>query len=207
MIKKPQAVQSKKDYIEVPTKPIVVAFSGRRGSGKSEACKILCEELGFYDLKFAAPLKNMLRALYTTCGVDSDTIERKIEGDLKERPCEWLSGRTPRHAMQTLGTEWREMLSTELWSDMFFSTAMSGTYGDRITCSDYRFMHEAVVLEKLGAIKCRIFRPTADAADDEAAAHVSEQLADTLPHDFTITNDGTLEDFREKVRHQIASKL
>ena len=58
--------------------PIVVAFTGKRGSGKSEAVKVLVEELGFRELKFADPLKNMLRAMYATCGVDVDTIERKI---------------------------------------------------------------------------------------------------------------------------------
>ena len=32
--------------------------------------------------------------------------EAHIEGALKEVPCELLGGKTPRYAMQTLGTEW-----------------------------------------------------------------------------------------------------
>jgi hypothetical protein len=49
------------------------------------------------QVKFAGPLKSMCMALGLT--------EAHIEGHLKEVPCELLCGQTPRHAMQTLGTE------------------------------------------------------------------------------------------------------
>jgi len=181
----------------------VVAFTGKRGSGKSEAAKALVEEMGFVDLKFADPLKNMLRAMYSTCGLEDDEIERKIEGDLKEEPCPWLQGKTPRYAMQTLGTEWREMISTDMWSEMFKMRVKSGVFGDRIVCSDYRFPHEGLVLDDLGAVKYRITRDAADAATDEASQHSSETLIDMVPTDISIHNGGTLEDLRSNVLNDV----
>jgi hypothetical protein len=76
----------------------LIALTGYAGSGKSTLADILACEHGFTVVKFAGPLKAMLRAL----GLD----EREIEGDLKEQPCQLLAGHTPRRAMQTLGTEW-----------------------------------------------------------------------------------------------------
>lgn len=179
--------------------PVVVAFTGKRGSGKSEAVKALVNDLGFVELKFADPLKNMLRAMYRTCGVDDATIERKIEGDLKEEPCEWLSGKTPRYAMQTLGTEWRNLISEDLWASMFKRAVESGNLGPRVACSDYRFPAEGAVLDELGAVKYRIVRPEADAVSDEAAQHVSETSIDTISTDLDIENDGTVADLRDAV--------
>lgn len=195
------------EYGDLRRMPIVVAFTGKRGSGKSKAAEVLIERHGFKELKFADPLKNMLRAMYATCGVDADTIERKMEGGLKEEPCVWLLGQTPRYAMQTLGTEWREMIGTELWSEMFIRAVESGNLGQRIVCSDYRFPHEGEVLRKLGAVIYKVHRDTADAVDDVASQHESETLMDLLPCDISLQNNGTLEEFLDMVDQKISSGL
>lgn len=179
----------------------IYAFAGKRFSGKSTASKVLVDD-GFVDAKFADPLKNMMRAFYKTCGVDEETTERKIEGDLKEVPCEWLAGKTPRHAMQTLGTEWRDMISTTLWSDIFIQRVRSGVLGDKIVCSDFRFPHEAVALQELGAYTYRIER--ASLQDDDVSKHASETQIDTLPVLGVMSNDGTVEELREKVTALLA---
>ena len=184
--------------------PTVYAFAGKRGSGKSTASKVLVDS-GFVDLKFADPLKNMLRAMYATCGVDADTVERKLEGDLKEAPCEWLRGNTPRYAMQTLGTEWREMLSADLWSEMLVKRVESGNYGDRIVCSDFRFPgHEEEALNRLGARTYRINRPSLE--DDSMSEHASEKGTDKLNVCGIITNDGTIEQLEDTIRHILKSE-
>lgn len=191
--------EPRNEYGDLRRQQVVVAFTGKRGSGKSEAVKALTEELGFVELKFADPLKNMIRAMYRTCGVDDETIERKIEGDLKEEPCEWLMGKTPRYAMQTLGTEWRNMIAEDLWAEMFKKAVLSGNLGGRIACSDYRFPKEGEVLDALGAVKYRVTRPAADAATDEASQHASETLIDEISTDLDIENDGTVDDLRGAV--------
>jgi len=173
----------------------VYAFAGRKGSGKSTASKVLTDR-GFVDLKFADPLKNMLRAFYRTCGVDPETTERKIEGDLKEVQCDWLQGKTPRYAMQTLGTEWREMIGTSLWSDIFVKRVESGLFGDNIVCSDFRFPgHEEEALNHLGAYTYRITRPSQGDSD----GHASEIHIDNLKVGGVLNNTGTIADIKEFV--------
>jgi NTP pyrophosphatase (non-canonical NTP hydrolase) len=187
----------------VQEQAVVYAFAGKRGTGKSTASKVLTD-MGFVDLKFADPLKNMLRAMYRTCDVDPDTIERKIEGDLKEVPCDWLRGKTPRHAMQTLGTEWREMIATDLWSSMFVKRVRSGKYGSKIVCSDFRFPgHEEDALQELDAYTYRIIRPSIE--DDEVSAHASEANIDKLKVGATVRNNGSIQDLHEWVRDLVES--
>lgn len=183
-------------------KPLVIAFTGRRGSGKSIATDYLCYKYGFVDVKFADPLKNMLRAMYTTCGLGAEEIEERLEGSLKEAPCEFLMGKTPRYAMQTIGTEWRELIDTELWSEMFKKRVSGGKFGDKIACSDYRFPHESALLNEFGATKIKIVRPSLTTAD-AAGQHSSETLIDTLDADVTIINDGTILELRQKVRIEV----
>ena len=140
----------------------------------------------------------MLRAFYATLGVKPPEVERRIEGDLKEVPCEYLMGKTPRHAMQTLGTEWRELIDRDLWTKAFLLRVKSGEFGDRLVVSDYRFKHEGVALNDAGAVIYKIDRPDAEKTDT-ASQHVSETEVDKIPYDMVIVNDGTLEDFRARV--------
>ena len=57
----------------------------------------------------------MLRKLLACPGADAGMIRRMIDGDLKEAPTPLFEGRTPRHAMQTLGTEWgRDRIGRDL---------------------------------------------------------------------------------------------
>jgi len=184
----------------------LIAFTGERGSGKSEAARICVDEFGFTEFKFADPLKEMLRTMYRVCGLDEETIERKIEGDLKETPCSYLNASTPRRAMQTLGTEWRNMISPTLWSDQFVNRVQS-TDLSRITCSDYRFPHEGEALSILSATTVRIERPSRLALGDDYAAHDSESHFRNLPVEGVIVNDGTLAEFHTKVRAFIAGQM
>lgn len=170
----------------------LVAFTGKKGSGKSTAAQYLLGR-GYEEIKFADPLKNMLRAMYATAGVTPEDVERRIEGDLKEAPDVWLGGKSPRYAMQTLGTEWRRMLYQDMWADMFYSRAVGGTF---LVCSDYRFPEETPVLKELG---CVIVRVTRGEAENSGDTHVSESHFDTLSFDYSIPNNGSKQDLYNKV--------
>jgi len=130
----------------------LIAFTGPAGSGKSTAASALVEA-GWVRVKFADPLKNMLRAFYASCGLEHNPyIEARIEGDMKEEPDPFLRGRTPRHAMQTLGTEWgRCQIAQDLWVAAWEQKVMSlFARGLDVVVDDCRFANEAEAVRRLG---------------------------------------------------------
>jgi hypothetical protein len=150
----------------------VIALSGRIGVGKSYAAAHL-QKQGFTLVKFAGPLKDMMRAL----GLN----EREIEGDLKEEPCDLLCGRTPRLAMQTLGTEWgRNLIAQGLWVEIWKARARKH---ECVVVDDCRFANEAAAVRALGGLVIRL-RSKGDGA---AALHSSEDIQ--LAADATVYND------------------
>ena len=159
--------------------PTLVALTGRAGSGKSTAADYLVEEHGFVLVKFAEPLKNMLRALGLS--------DEEIEGSLKEQRCSLLAGRTPRHAMQTLGTEWgRDCIGADFWIGLWERIACDVLdHGGRVVVDDCRFPNEAGAVRRAGG---RVVGLTGRGGI--AGAHASE--AGVEP-DLWIANGGSVE--------------
>ena len=174
---------------------MIVGLSGYAGSGKSTAAKALID-LGFERRKFARPLKDMLRALLRAQGEDEDVIEEMIEGCLKGSPSELLNGATPRHAMQTLGTDWgRALICENLWSD-----AALRNMGAYVVFDDVRFENEAAGIRDVGGIIVRIHRPGVGPVND----HVSEELV--VP-DYAIFNDETPEHLERQIARLISEAM
>lgn len=157
-------------------KPLI-ALCGPAGSGKSTIAAVL-QRRGYVLVKFATPLKNMLRAIGLT--------DAEIEGELKEQPCALLGGQTPRHAMQTLGTEWgRKLISRDIWVNAWRHEVEARlAAGEKVVVDDCRFPNELVTVLHLGGFPVRLERAGAG-----TTAHASETgLADIeLP---VLANDG-----------------
>ena len=147
------------------------------GSGKTFAADYLVDGLGYTRSKFAGPLKDMLRAM----GLNED----QIEGDLKHTPSELLCGRTPRWAMQTLGSEWgRDYIGEDVWGNLWeqrVTTLLAA--GMPVVVDDCRFENEAIRVKKLGGLI--IYLKTQGSEIDES--HRSENLPDNP--DVTIINE------------------
>lgn len=177
---------------------MLIGITGQKGSGKDT----FAGNIPAKHLKMADTLKNMLRTLYREAALDEATIERKIEGDLKEEPCGILGGATPRRAMQTLGTEWAKMVdpSHELWSRIWFGKANQFLEeGCPVVCTDVRFAHEAAAIEGLGGYLVRVERPGQEGGDP----HISETEMANLPVDFTVLNNGSIEELEAKAAELI----
>jgi hypothetical protein len=160
---------------------MIVGFIGYKGCGKSTAARLLVERHGFIRTRFAEPLKKMLLAL----GCTPD----EVDGDLKETPCAALNGRTPRHAMQTLGTEWgREMISQTLWLDAW-CRAVEGV--DRVVVDDCRFPNEASLIRERGGIIVEVKR---DGAGDGRDGHASEAYVSAMRPEIILSNNGSIEE-------------
>lgn len=160
--------------------PKVVAFTGLAGSGKSTAADYLVS-LGYQRVKFAGPLKAMMRAM----GLSED----HIEGPLKELPTPLLAGKTPRYAMQTIGTDWgRDMIGPTLWTGLWHATVSDVLdYGGRVVCDDCRFPNEVEVVRGVGGRVLKLH-----GRGGIAGAHASEQ------QEFKV--DGVIYNFWEKDR-------
>lgn len=172
---------------------MIIGITGRKGSGKDTAAFVF-EAAGYEKLKFAGALKEMIAALLEYQGVDEDLIFRMLEGDLKEVPTHYLGGRTPRHAMQTLGTEWgRKLMHEDLWVDVTMNAA-DGHEG--VVISDVRFPNEVAAIKDRGGVIYRVERPGVDRSDE----HPSEALIDTLEVDETLLNTAaSAEEFQSQV--------
>ena len=152
---------------------MLIGISGLAGAGKSTAAFHLEREHGFWRYKMSGPLKNMLRAL----GLRED----QIEGERKETPAMFLSGRTPRYAMQTLGAEWGRKIMGD---------GQRLANGVCVSIEDIRFPNEAQLVRDMGGIVVRVEgKPP---ILHQEAAHISE--GQTFPVDVIIQNRGTIGD-------------
>lgn len=173
---------------------MLIGITGAKGSGK-DTLGDFYRNRGFVLVKNADPLKQMMRALYRSAGLTDVEIEEKIEGRLKETPCEALLGKTPRFAMQTLGTEWREMLGRPLWSSIMSErTSKLLSEGTSVVCTDVRFQHEADVIQALGGYLIRVIRPGVDEGD----SHSSETEMKSLGVDFIVSNLTSITDLQKQ---------
>ena len=151
----------------------IILLTGPAGSGKSAVARWM-QTHGYTVLRFADPLKEMLRAF----GLG----QNHTDGEWKEIPCDRLCGKTPRHAMQTLGTEWgRNLIGPDIWTRAWqrrVSTALGN-----IVVDDCRFPNEVEAAREIGnTTVVRLNRVGAGIP----GSHVSEQ---PLPCDFEVDNN------------------
>ncbi len=177
----------------------LIAFAGLKGAGKDTAAAVFVAA-GYRPIKFADGLKRMLRSLIEWQDSAAPS-HRMTDGDLREVPSDLLGGRTPRHAMQTLGTEWgRDLMARGLWVDAAeraISTALAA--GQGVVISDLRFANEATLVRRLGGLVVIIERP-----GTSADAHVSESGIQDLPADRLFENDAeSFDAFQAQVRRQL----
>lgn len=165
----------------------LIGLVGYKGSGKSTVAKYLVHNFGYTRIPFASPLKDMLRVL----GLTDD----HLYGDLKEEPCDMLLGVTPRHAMQTLGTEWgRLCIHKDIWIDAWKRQVGSCLSG-YVVCDDVRFPNEADIIREMGGRVVRI-----DRGETISDQHESERHIRDIRVSETLYNHGSLEDLFINVR-------
>jgi hypothetical protein len=177
---------------------MIIGFTGNMGAGKTTAANhlklVMLRSGSFESRSFAKPLKNMLRAYYEAVGLPHEEVERRIGGDLKETSDPFLMGRTPRHAMQTLGTEWgRGFIHPDFWVESSFLKPMAT--GVHVIFDDVRFPNEAAAIQKRGGVVIRVFRPNQELHD--SGFHQSERQEFDVDH--VISNSGSVQDLREQL--------
>jgi hypothetical protein len=142
----------------------IIALTGPKGVGKTTFAKKVQSEtkvLGTIEiLSFAGPLKAMLRTLLPP---EAYTPEGKE--DLRYGLC----GKTPRHLMQTLGTEWgRNLIGEDVWVEAVRNQILTSD-ADTIIIDDLRFQNEAEMVRALGGEVWSVSRGGIDYSGEHAS--------------------------------------
>jgi hypothetical protein len=155
---------------------VIIAIIGPKGSGKTLVAKYLTDRYGFVRHPFAGPLKKMLTV---GLGLNDD----QLYGDQKEIPTELLCGKTPRQAMQLLGSEWgRDLIHPNLWATAWRSTMPNGN----VVVDDMRFPNEYEAIRKMNGVVISVRRP----GHEYSADHESEKHE--LEWDYRLPNAGSV---------------
>ncbi len=184
--------------------PRVIAFTGKAGAGKSTAANwILRNHPKAMKMSFAQPLKKMFYELIRQSIPKAwpHTPIEYIDGALKEEPIPFLSNRTGRELMQSLGTEWgRNTVQPDFWVNIA-QGKLERLLGDRRVASDtpqilavyddVRFQNEADMIRSYGGLIVNVQRPLTKTTSDTTTNHASEQQQ--IEHDLVLLNDGTEE--------------
>lgn len=175
------------------TKPLLIGLTGLAGSGKDTVRGFLQARHQFNGIAFADPIRDMLSALFTSCGVSDEWM---TERELKERDIPAI-GASYRKMAQMLGTEWGREIDPNFWLKITEAKVrwINEIDSGAIVISDVRFPNEAEWVQSQGGLIWKIIRPELEAV----RAHASEALVGALPYDYVIDNRGSVEELAEAV--------
>jgi hypothetical protein len=172
---------------------IIIGLIGVAGSGKTLVARRI-ENRGFTRMRFAGPMKEMLR-------VGLRLTDEQLDGDQKMVPIAEFGGHTPRTLMQTLGTAWgRNIVGPDLWIRAWERHA--AMVQGPIVVDDVRFPNEARAVRNAGGVLWRVYRPGLTTMD-----HISERLQAEIQDDVLLNNATTLDDLDISVDAALASLL
>jgi hypothetical protein len=186
------------------TNPRVIGlWSPTPGCGKSTVANLI-EDIGpaCQIIPFAETLKDMLTALLLGAGYSDLEADRAVydpEGKTERLFC--LPGSpTPRHLMQTLGTDWgRHRIHPDLWTTIWRAKVRSAAV--MVIADDVRFPNEAKAVRDVGGELWCIQSPLGVPAGE----HISEGQLGDEPFDVIINNNGTMDQLHTAVRHAFFS--
>lgn len=173
---------------------LIGLYSPAPQSGKTTVAQYLNHQ-GYIRLSFAAPLKRMIRTFLLSLGYGPEAIEEYLTTG-KEDQIPGIRA-TPRHLLQTLGTEWgRTCIHPCVWLLCWQETANRYLKADiPVVCDDVRFPNEAELIRSLGGEVWQITRPSATTD----TTHASEGALDTFTFDTEIGNTGSLSDLQSLI--------
>lgn len=158
----------------------LIGIAGPARAGKDTLASYMLDNLGgvWSRSSFADPIKSMLKAIGVDC---SDDKKAEVSDDY---------GVTPRHMMQTLGTEWgRNLIDGDIWVKAFARL----NAGKCVIVPDVRFENEADLVREHGVLIHLVGRGGIE------GNHVSENAIAFKPGDIVIDNSRDLDWLHDQV--------
>lgn len=191
-------------------KIVVLGVCGLKRSGKDTVSDICCSLFGTKKIRFADPLKNMVKAGF---GFSDDQMHDNGKDVVDDR-----YNVTPRSILQFVGTEVMQFqiqtiapkIGRNFWSDRLISDIKDvvGEGHDRgFVISDMRFVHEYTSIKKFcdsmqWTFKIiHVYNPTVHEADKDS--HVSETEWKHIPANFIMLNGGSISDLRTQIKSSL----
>lgn len=134
---------------------LILGLVGATGVGKSALGARLVEHNGYRRVHMGQPIKDMLASL----GLSQEELHGPTA--IRDAPSARLAGRSPRYAMQTLGTDWgRRMISPKIWADALDRQLEQLTREgvEKIVIDDLRFPEDFSVIVRRNGILARVVR-------------------------------------------------
>jgi hypothetical protein len=175
---------------------MIIAFGNQKRNGKDQ-CAIFAEkhlkERGHpvYKTSFAQRLKDVCYTLYAWGGLQPAAFYETFP-ELKEVVLPKL-GKSPRQIYIEVGDKMREV-HPDVWIRCVTDDA--GLKSNTFTIiSDLRYRNEAMAVKLSLGVTVKVLRPGFENSDTNAA----ERELQGYDFDYTIVNNGTLEDLDKKV--------
>jgi hypothetical protein len=177
----------------------LIAFTGAAGCGKDTAASVLIDQLSYEKISFASAIKDAISIIF---GWDRHMLEgaTKESRAWREEPDEWWSTRlgrntTPRSVLQQWGTELgRETFHKDIWIAAI-ERKIAQNPDKKYVLTDCRFANEAEMVSRAGGKIINITRKGVELT----GSHQSEVGLPSDMFDMVIDNDGSLDEFIEKI--------
>lgn len=199
---------------------MIIALSGRIGSGKNTVAKYLIEKYDFVEESFAKPVKDCISSIFQW---DRDMLEGLNEEHRKARETEdrWWSERlqiegfSPRKSMLIFATDIiRRNFNENIWVFSLEKRLLNREH-ENIVVTDCRFQNEMEFLKSKNSVSVLVERNREDWYEialeakkgnreslrklENSGIHISEWDLIDYKFDYTIINDGSLDSLFKKV--------
>lgn len=155
---------------------VKIAFGHKARSGKDDACSHLLTQSSGSIVRFADPVYS---------------ISYYLQGCLGEE-----THKNP-SLLQSIGEGLRDLYDPDIWVKIAEKKIRSDEASPMLLNPDLRKVNEALMLQLFGFILVRVDRK--DRIIDRDPNHPSETALDNWTYDYIIVNNGTLEQFHEKI--------
>ena len=184
---------------------MIIGLKGLKNSGKDTVAAYLIKQHNFERKAFADPLKRSVAALLDIPYHEIDKwkndpgVRVNVEFDPPVDGLHVHYSLTFRQFLQRMGDE----ASKQVWWDAFWddlTLPIDGFYhGKKIVITDCRFESNARRINTCGGYVVQLRRPGFEAQDP----HRGEELFSDKVVDYTLMNDGTLDDLYDKINEML----